>query len=180
MVESISRPAAGAALATILEDEVAFRAWYDDALPKVFGYLYTRCGRDRELAEELTQQTFVDVVGARAHDVDDPTAWLMGVARHRLADHFRRLERRERGFLRLLSSSGAAGVTWVGTSDPDDALIDALRRLPAGQRAAIILRYVDDLPVREVARLLGRSDGAVESLLSRGREALRHALGDAR
>ena len=159
---------------------MAFRAWYDDALPKVFGYLYMRCGRDRELAEELTQQTFVEAIAARPGNVEDATAWLIGVARHRLADHFRRLERRERGFLRLLSSSRPSAVTWVGPSDPDDALADALRELPAGQRAALVLRYVDDLPVREVARLLSRSEGAVESLLSRGREALRRQLGDAR
>ena len=41
------------------------------------------------------------------------------------------------------------------------------------QRAAIVLRYQDDLSVREVGRLIGRSEKAVESLLSRGRAALR-------
>jgi DNA-directed RNA polymerase specialized sigma24 family protein len=42
----------------------------------------------------------------------------------------------------------------------------------------MVLRYVDDLPVREVSRLMNRSEGAVESLLSRGRETLRGQLGD--
>ena len=55
-----------------------------------------------------------------------------------------------------------------------------LRRLPTAQRAAMTLRYLDDLPVREVAALLDRSEGSVESLLSRGREALRRATGDHR
>jgi RNA polymerase sigma-70 factor (ECF subfamily) len=41
------------------------------------------------------------------------------------------------------------------------------------QRTAIVLRYVDDLPVRDIAALLGRSEGAIESLLSRGKETLR-------
>lgn len=162
-------------------DEATFRAWYDAALPRVYAYLYNRCGRDRELAEELTQQTFVDAYRSRTTtDADDPTAWVIGVARHRLADHFRALERRERGLLRLISRSREPAVAWLGEQEPEGILVEALRRLPAAQRAAVTLRYVDDLAVREVAALLGRSEGAVESLLSRGREALRRATGDDR
>jgi RNA polymerase sigma factor (sigma-70 family) len=71
-------------------------------------------------------------------------------------------------------------VAWIGDHEPEGVLVDAVRRLPAAQRAAITLRYIDDLPVREVAALLGRSEGAVESLLSRGRETLRRATGDER
>lgn len=169
------------ALADVLEDEATFRAWYEAALPRVYGYLFNRCGRDRELAEDLTQQTFVDAYRTQARSsADDPMAWVIGVARHRLADHFRALERRERGILRLLTRSSQPAVSWLGDLEPEGALVDAVRRLPAAQRAAITLRYIDDLPVREVAALLGRSEGAVESLLSRGRETLRRATGDDR
>lgn len=165
----------------VLADDRAFREWYDLTLPRVYGYLYGRCGRDPELAKELTQQTFVAAIGARAGPSnDDPVAWVIGIARHRLADHFKALERRERGFLRLISRSPAQHVTWLGDHEPEGRLVEALRGLPAAQRAAITLRYVDDLPVREVAVLLGRSEGAVESLLSRGRETLRRAMADDR
>lgn len=176
-----SRPRIPGALADVLTDEATFRAWYDAALPRVYAYLFNRCGRDRELAEELTQQTFVDAYRTQGGSAtNDPIAWLIGVARHKLADHFRTLERRERGFLRLLSGAHEPAVAWLGEQEPEGILVDALRRLPAAQRAAITLRYLDDLPVREVAALLGRSEGAVESLLSRGREALRRATGESR
>jgi len=169
------------ALSVVLADDAAFRAWYDAMLPRVYAYLYQRCGRDRELAEELTQQTFVDAIRTHTRTIpDDELRWMIGIARHRLADHFRALDRRERGYRRLLSISPRPAVTWLGDREQDDALADALRRLPAAQRAAIVLRYLDDLSVREVARLLERSEGAVESLLSRGRDALRGALGDDR
>ena len=165
----------------VLADDRAFRAWYDATLPRVYGYLFQRCGRDTELAQELTQQTFIAAIGSRqGPSNDDPIAWVIGIARHRLADHFKALERRERGFLRLLSRSSQPAVAWLGDQEPDGQLVDALRHLPAAQRAAITLRYVDDLPVREVCALLGKSEGAVESLLSRGREALRRAMGDDR
>lgn len=163
----------GNSLAAIIADEAAFRAWYEAALPRVYRYLFNRCGRDRDLAEELTQQTFVEVLRSHARwDGRDPVNWLVGIARHRLIDYLRGRERRERSLLRLFGLYQPR-VTWVGPAEPDDMLTTALANLPATQRAAIILRYVDDLPVREVARLLGRSEGAVESLLSRGRDALR-------
>jgi RNA polymerase sigma-70 factor (ECF subfamily) len=169
------------ALSAVLADDAAFRAWYDAMLPRVYTYLYQRCGRDRELAEELTQQTFVDAIGTHTRITpQDELRWMIGIARHRLADHFRAKDRRERGYRRLLATSPRPTVAWLGQREPDDVLADALRRLPAAQRAAIVLRYLDDLPVREVARLLERSEGAVESLLSRGRETLRGALGDDR
>ena len=165
----------------VLIDERAFRAWYDAAVPRVYGYLFQRCGRDSELAQELTQETFVAAVGARrGPTAEDPVTWVIGIARHRLADHFKALERRDRGFLRLASRLVEPKVTWIGETEPEGRLIAAMRRLPAAQRAAVTLRYVDDLPVREVAALLGKSEGAVESLLSRARETLRQVMGDGR
>ena len=47
-------------VAAVFADELAFRAWYEQSLPRVYAYLFHRCGRDPELAEELTQQAFVE------------------------------------------------------------------------------------------------------------------------
>ena len=172
MTASPSPATTTASLKAVFADDVAFRAWYDEALPHVFRYLYHRSGRDKDLAEELTQQTFVAAVRSHAtFGGGESIAWLVGIARHRLVDHFRGLERRERGLRRLLAERSQP--TWIGSPEVDDELATALAGLPAAQRAAIVLRYLDDLPVRDVARLLDRSEGAVESLLSRGREALR-------
>src|SRR5688572_24515511 len=65
MGRSIAGPRQGA-LHAVLADEGAFRAWYDRSMPRVYTYLFHRCGRDRQLAEELTQQTFTDAL--RTHD----------------------------------------------------------------------------------------------------------------
>jgi RNA polymerase sigma-70 factor (ECF subfamily) len=167
---------AAADLDSLLADEVAFRAWYEATMPRVYGYLHSRCGRNSAVAEDLTSETFVAAVrGLRSFDGrTEPLAWLIGIARHKLADHYRRAEREERATLHLATTDPP---TPPGAWDAL-AMHDALATLPPMQRAALILRYVDDLPVREVARLLGRSEGAIESLLSRGREGLRRALGD--
>jgi RNA polymerase sigma-70 factor, ECF subfamily len=158
--------------------EAAFREWYERSLPRVYGYLFNRCGRNAHMAEELTQETFVEAVGSRRDASDQPVAWLIGIARHRLLDHFRKLERRERGFLRLVAAKPPTQI-WPD-SGADDQVAAAVAKLPAAQRAAIVLRYMDDLPVADICRLLGRSEGAVESLLSRGRAALRESLSEYR
>jgi RNA polymerase sigma-70 factor (ECF subfamily) len=53
----------------------------------------------------------------------------------------------------------------------------ALSKLPGEQRIVLVLRYLDRLPVREIATTIGRSEKATESLLSRAREAFRKAYG---
>jgi RNA polymerase sigma-70 factor (ECF subfamily) len=78
----------------VFADESAFRGWYVSTLPYVYGFVLDRCGRC-ELAEELTQETFVEVVCGRASFAggSDPLTWVCAIARHKLADHFRRLDR---------------------------------------------------------------------------------------
>jgi RNA polymerase sigma-70 factor (ECF subfamily) len=146
---------------------------YDDALPHVYGYLLARC-RDSGLAEDLTAESFLAAVHAirtpGAPDVSIP--WLIGVARHKLADHWRRADREQRG-LRLLGGEPAR------VEDPWDAAIDRIRarevldRLGPHHRAALTLRYLDGLPVLEVAQHLDRTVHATEALLVRARTAFR-------
>jgi RNA polymerase sigma-70 factor, ECF subfamily len=150
---------------------------YDDALPHVYGYLLARCG-DVGLAEDLTAESFLAAVHAvRQADAPEPSVpWLIGVARHKLADHWRRLEREQRG-LRLLDSEAA------GVDDPWEIVVDRIRaqevlaRLGAHHRAALTLRYLDGLPVPEVARHLDRTLHATEALLVRARAAFRRIYG---
>jgi RNA polymerase sigma-70 factor (ECF subfamily) len=180
-VQSVAVGERSADLATAFADEAAFRRWYDLQAPRVYAYLHGRCGGDAALAEELTQQTFLQAIrGQRTFDGrSDQTTWLIAIARNRLIDHFRRLERDERRHLRLVVreiETGGAEQAWA-TYDVRAGVLTALRQLPAAQRAALILHHVDGLPVREVATALGRSAAAVESLLARGRERFRQVYG---
>lgn len=149
---------------------------YDAALPRVYGYLLRRCGR-REDAEELTSETFLaaaDIV-RRIPPRDLEVAWLVGIARHKLADHWRRAAREER----KLHAIAVDPVAHTRDEDPWDARLDALRAdetlavLPPQYRLALTLRYLDDLPVADVAGLMGRGVPATEALLVRARAAFR-------
>jgi RNA polymerase sigma-70 factor (ECF subfamily) len=153
----------------------ALLGMYESALPEVYGYLLARCG-NRTLAEELTSETFLGAVSACRRSPTAPVsvAWLIGVARHKLADHWRRREREERG-LRLVHESEPE------TTDPWDDELDAmlarqvLGSLGAHHQAALTLRYVDGLGVPEVAEHLRRTVHATEALLVRARTAFRKA-----
>ena len=69
-----------------------------------------------------------------------------------------------------------AKSTELGLEDRT-VIAEILRSLPAGQRAVMVFVVLDDLPVAEAARLLGKSRGATESLLFRARESFRRAYG---
>jgi RNA polymerase sigma-70 factor, ECF subfamily len=157
------------------DPEFALLEIYDAALPQVYGYLLSRCGQ-RALAEDLTAETFLAAVGAcRANPPPELTvAWLIGVARHKLADHWRRQDREERG-LRAVAAQPQPPESTV--DDHLDVLLarQVLAGLSPQHRAALTLRYLDGLGVPVVAEHLGRTTHATEALLVRARAAFRRA-----
>lgn len=158
-------------MTVVPEHGLALLALYDSALPEVYGYLVSRCS-DQALAEDLTSDTFLAAVTAPA-GAPLTTGWLIGIARHKLADHWRWKARQDRLF-----GSVSGGVH---DEDPWDAQLDALRaravldKLMTAHRAALTLRYLDGCSVPETAELLGRTVHATEALLVRARQAFRHA-----
>ncbi len=163
----------------VFANELAFRAWYERSLPRVYTYLFHRCGRNPEVAEELTQQAFVEAVRSRRRfrGESDATTWVVSIARHRLVDHFRQIEREARrmGALRAIQLGGVGSVVPASPPAEPDDIDNALAVLPALQRTVLVLHYMDRLSVRDVARAIGKSEGAAASLLARGRDAFRQA-----
>ena len=147
---------------------------YDRAVPQVYGYLCTRTNSP-VVAEDLTAETFLAAVQAiqRGSVPDLTIAWLIGVARHKLVDHWRRQAREESG-LRLLEEDDVE-------EDDVDLRFDraqaraVLATLGPHHRSALTLRYLDELSVPEVAEHLGRTLHATEALLVRARNAFRVA-----
>ena len=130
---------------------------------------------DRELAADIVQETFLrlythwDTVSQHP----DLSAWLYRVALNRAKDYRRSLARAAHLIERLGNdSSGAqASPPW----EPDAEFLSTLST-PKRQRAAAALHYVGDLSVPEVARVMGISEGAVNSHLHRARLALKDML----
>jgi RNA polymerase sigma-70 factor (ECF subfamily) len=156
--------------------EVGFRTWYEASLPRVYAYIFHRCGRDPDLAEELTQQAFVEVVRSRTHFAGRSASvtWVISIARNKLVDH--RKAARDRGRLDALRARELLGASQHGRGQAArDEIDEALEMIPGFQRVVLILHYMDGLTVRDVSLAIGKSEAATASLLARGREAFRDA-----
>ena len=145
---------------------------YDEALPHVYGYLVRRCD-SAATAEDLTAETFLAAVTASHTGGEVNVPWLIGTARHKLVDHWRRSGRNQR----LLEALWEDTEPRADSNEPVDALhVHAvLNALLPHHRAALTLRYLDGLPVDQVALLMERSLHATESLLMRAKTAYRQA-----
>lgn len=171
MLQTVTSRAARAETAPASLDEL-YRRHVDDAL----GLAYLLTG-DRSLAEDLVQDAFVKVLG-RFHDLRSRDAfwWYLRRTIVNLANsHFRR-RRVERAWLERQRPDVAS------PAGPDleerDRVLAALMTLRPEQRAAVVLRYFEDLSEADTAEALGRPVGTVKSMVSRGMERLREELGD--
>ena len=166
----------------------AFNEFYAQHAHWVFACIFHRLEGARADAEEIWQDTILSALRALEgyRGQSRLTSWLCGIARHKVADFCRR-----RGPISRATSSLPPDQL-LDLMDrgplPDEVLqqgiararmAEALAGLPAECRTALIARYVDERSVDEIARQLGRSYKATESLLSRGRAKLRERLRDA-
>ena len=163
-------------------DEERERPWTAEGLHQryladVFSYV-TRRVPDRQEAEDVTAEVFAAAFVALPHRkaLSGPYPWLLGIARRKIADSLRRRGRREGRTQELTEDLPAerAGLPEAALAREERArlLRGMLIALPEDQREALLLHYVEDLPQAEMAAVLGRSPGAVNSLLQRARAAV--------
>jgi RNA polymerase sigma-70 factor, ECF subfamily len=163
-------------------DPDAIAAVYLAVAPGLRGFLRRRVGHG-EVADDLVEHTFVELLegceGIRG-DGRSLRAWLYRAARHNLYDWRKRAERRSDHELRrqhsdLLADQPQADPALRADAEAlDPALELALRELTVDQRDILELRLVAGLPIAEVARITGRSGGAVKQVQ---RRALRRLAG---
>jgi RNA polymerase sigma-70 factor (ECF subfamily) len=129
--------------------------------------LYTYFG-DRQEAQDVVQEAFCRALArwSRVSRYDDPVAWVRRVAWNLATSRWRRVRT-------ALAFSRRQRPGQVEGPGPDRvALVAALATLPPAQRRAMVLHYLADLPVAQIAAEEGVSEGTVKSWLHRGRAAL--------
>ena len=128
---------------------------------------------ERELAQDLVQEAFVRVAGRFRHvrNIDDLDPYLRRTMVNLFSSNLRR-KKVERAWL---ERQGSAPRDHTVSDDPAerDAMWRALQALPERQRAAVVLRFYEDLSERETAAVLGISARAVNSLVVRAMQTLR-------
>jgi RNA polymerase sigma-70 factor (ECF subfamily) len=162
-----------------LRDREAFAALYRRYARPVYGYVRRRVRSETE-AEEVTAEVFLaalnGVADFRGEAAFTFRAWLFRIAHRRVVDFYRSQARRDPllGLADVEVASLAQGMADIGVRlDLARRLRHLLRELPDAQREALLLRHQDGLSTREVAHVLGRSEGAVRVLLHRAVAHLR-------
>lgn len=143
--------------------------FYSRFAPALRGYFARRVA-DEGAIDDLLQETMVAAINAimRFRGDSQVFTWLCGIARHKLLDHY--------GACRLKPSSLENEAPASGAGDAVDLLCEselvqgALARLPQEYRRAMELRYIEEMPVAEVARSMNRTLKSIESILVRARK----------
>ncbi len=146
-----------------------FRAFYAGQFPDVAGYCQALT-RDADLADEIAQEALTRVY-ARWPLLREPRAYAFRIAHNLTRSHWAARQRE-------LSTWSQLPVDPPPAADP--AVWDAVNRLPERYRDVVLLHYVADLPVHEVARALRRPAGTVKRRLHEARALLAVTLGDDR
>jgi RNA polymerase sigma-70 factor (sigma-E family) len=148
---------------------------YERTAPAAVRLAYFLSG-DRELAQDLVQDAFARVAG-RFHHLRRPDAFDVYLRRTivNLFTSDLRRRRLERQYLERRRSDPPPEHAIADVAERD-RIWCALATLPQRQRAAVVLRFYEDLSEREVARVLGCSRGAVNSLVAHAMRTLRERL----
>lgn len=168
-------------------DPAAFDRLYELYADRIFRYVWYRV-RDTELAEDLTADIFVQMMQSlptfRIHSSDTVagfSGWLYRIA-HNYLHHFYRRGEREEKMLRTEEETKTTPAnlpdlaTLAEDRDRAAAVHHAIAELPADQQAVLVHRFWEELSHAEVAKLMGRSEGAVRALQHRALTTLRHLL----
>ena len=152
-------------------DDEAMVAFCRTQHTRLVGVLAYSVG-DRFVAEELAQETLIRVCQhwPKVRDMAAPEAWAHRVAQN-LASSWVRRRIAERRATRRVQAHPVAQV--VEPTADVVALRAEIKRLPARQRTALVLRYFADLPAAQVATVMGCSDGTVRALTHQAISALR-------
>jgi RNA polymerase sigma-70 factor (ECF subfamily) len=161
--------------AVLAGDESAWRTWYDAAATGLRAYVHWRCGGMADLADEVVQDTWLTAVRrVRAFRPEQgPLAgWLCGIAANLVRNRLRARSRRGAGTAeacqRIAEKRAVSGET-------AEQVARALAELPPHYEAVLRVKYLDGLTVQAIAEQRGDTPKAVESLLTRARQAFREA-----
>ncbi|TRY16978.1 RNA polymerase sigma factor [Tessaracoccus rhinocerotis] len=162
----------------------AFAQMYDRWSPLVHGFVRRKVAPPDADAEDVTQQVFVSAWASRNTLVPGPTAlpaWLLLIARRRVADHFATRQRHDRRMREVRRTSPTESVEPSGdTSQEDRLLVSAVLEAMSDPRARILrMAFYEDLTHTQIAERLGLPLGTVKSHIRRGLQTVKDAWKEA-
>ena len=157
-----------------------FRSVYDQVYPILIRIVY-RVTNDMEIAEELCQEAFIKFFERMENfpDNDQAKYWLIRVSKNLALNYQKRKGRERRAYERVFrepQKQEDSGETAILKKESHDLVKAALETLPGKMKEVLVLKEYGDLNYREIATVLGISEGNVKVRVFRARERLAEAL----
>lgn len=159
-------------------DEKAMQQFFEQYANDVYRYVMGRCG-DSAVAGEILNTVMLEVwrQADRFQGRSKVTTWLIGIARHKLIDHYRREQRHEHDELDLATPDPApASEQIVAAAQHADWVKHCIKHLGSLQRDIVHLAFYADMAYPEIAEIIECPVGTVKSRMFHAREALRRCL----
>ncbi len=160
-------------------DQQAFAQLYEEHFDKIYRYVALRIGNKIE-AEDITQQVFLKALQSissfRWRGIPF-SAWLFRIAHNQVVDYLRKRTKQATVPLDESTVSVISDPQLLTEQGLDiEQLLSATKRLTPTQREVISLRFAGELPIAQVAKIIGKSQGAVKALQHSAIVALRKVL----
>lgn len=151
---------------------------YDQYIDKIYRFVYLKVN-SQETAEDITSKVFLkgwEAFQSPKAEIKNPGAFLYQIARNAVVDHYR-----EKGRTKVVSVDAGPQIADPGTDAHDKAILNAdisviktaIQKLKPEQQDVIVWHYLDDMPIADIAQLLGKPAGTVRVMLHRGLKDLR-------
>jgi RNA polymerase sigma-70 factor, ECF subfamily len=168
--------------AVLAGDERAWQTWYNETFDDLYNYARWRCGGRRDWADEIVQETWLTAVRrVRRFDPQQGPfpAWLRGIAANVVRNHLRQQRRQPKTQQPADGQMGTDGRSESRQRDVErqQQIAVALDALSEREEAVLRAKYLDGLSVAQIAADRGETPKAIESLLTRARQAFRDVYG---
>ena len=159
-------------------EQEAFAQLYEEYFDKIYRYVVLRIG-DKMEAEDVTQQVFLNAlrsISSFKWKGVPFSAWLFRIAHNQVVDFLRKRKRSALPLHESLASNEDSPQLVAERKLDIEQLLSATKRLTEAQRQAISLRFAGELSIAQVAKVMGKSEGAIKALQHSAIVALRKTL----
>lgn len=160
--------------------EEKFISLYQTFVDDIYRYIFLRTGLDAALAEDMTQDVFLDVFkglnGFRG--LCSERTWVFKIAKNKLFDYYRKQYGKKLEYVDIndpltekLYDPEQDAEMLMESALESEIVCDCLNRIPGHYRITLILKYVDGKSVKQIAEIVDKSPKAIESMLQRSKNA---------
>jgi RNA polymerase sigma-70 factor (ECF subfamily) len=164
-------------------DSQAIKQIFNTHFNRLYTFVFHEVDYDQSVAEDIVQETFIGVLKSakKFNGKSQVYTWLVNIARHKIADHYRKTkhERNNRSTDNPnskqigLAENSASAANFVESAEDKLIVEQALSNLSPDYRQTLVLKYVEEMPVAEIGKVMKRSPKSVEGILTRAKKALR-------